>query len=495
MQSMESIPPERVLPDILPKRALGGVPKKNDTIKLVVCQILGALVLALIVYSVLNGKYQLLKYTAFLTPAILIIPKPNIVPYLFILNFFVPLTLFSGDRMLRVMLIDAVFIFLITAFVACNKSYYREALNRQRSLFIILCVFMLWAVIGYIVNFYEHTLMVNVTSAFFVFNIAQLAVAVVIFSHRAWKEHRNRIIFFYILCSLGEIVVAMLMEFFGGARKLSDFYRLTGTLGIHPGMLANVLVLSFGVALCAFFELRNKYERLFSLGVAVLCILTVVIFGTRSVLLGLFFGIPIIALLNVNYKWSILAAVVFLAVVAAGAPFIKGALINTLAGSPDAINANFSSYGRLLIWERVYEHALYGPWLAKIFGIGIGTFNTLPFSYYLEVGTFTTGAHNNFLHAFVETGIVGMLIFSAIFVAIIRKLALRCKRHKDNTARCFLLCTLILMFSGLTQETFWFNPSYGRFWMQYVFFYLMIFNFRDEEQSVLSGGQITEARG
>jgi predicted Na+-dependent transporter len=75
-----------------------------------------------------------------------------------------------------------------------------------------------------------------------------------------------------------------------------------------------------------------------------------------------------------------------------------------------------------------------------------------------------------------------MLIFSAIWVEIIRNLVMRIKKYKDNTAKGFLLCTLILMFSGLTQETFWFNPSYGRFWMQYIFFYLMIFNFRADAQ-------------
>jgi O-antigen ligase len=155
-----------------------------------------------------------------------------------------------------------------------------------------------------------------------------------------------------------------------------------------------------------------------------------------------------------------------------------------MVGSPaQEINADFSSYGRLLIWERVYEHAIYGPWVQKIVGIGVGTFNTLRFNYFLEVGTFTTGAHNNFLHVFVEAGIVGFLIYMVVFIHIIRTLVLRSKKYNDWVARSFLLCTLVLLFSSLTQETFWFNPSYGRFWLQYMFFYLIIFNFRTEPNS------------
>jgi len=486
MRSIKSIAPEHGLPDTVPERALGHAVRKNNLRMLVICQALGLAALALIVYLIMSGNYRILKYVVCLAPALLVIPKPSLTPYLFILNFFVQFDLFGSNRMLRVMFIDAVFLFLIMAFVSNNRNNYKEAIGRQRPLFIILCVFMLWAVIGIVVNCYDHTNIVNVTSAFFVFNIAQLAAAVVIFSHSAWKEHRDRIILFYVICSFVEIVIAILLRYKEGAKTFSEFYKLTGTLGVHPGMLANLLLLSFGVALCAFFELRNKYEKRFSLCVAVMCIFTVILFGTRSVLLGLFLGIPMVALLNVNYKWTILAVILLLAVGAVGAPFIKWTVIHILAGSPDSINAGFSSYGRVLIWERVYEHALYGPWLQKIFGIGIGSFNTLKFSYYLEVGTFTTGAHNNLLHAFVETGIIGMLIFIAIWVEIIRNLVIRIKKYKDNAARSFLLCTLILLFSGLTQETFWFNPSYGRFWMQYIIFYLIIFNFRDEDRFVLA---------
>jgi O-antigen ligase len=186
---------------------------------------------------------------------------------------------------------------------------------------------------------------------------------------------------------------------------------------------------------------------------------------------------PITALLGYRLKKNTLL-LVLLATAVALAIFwmspLRAAVTNIMTlQTSDA--ATMSAYGRILIWERVYEHALYGPWIQKVFGIGIGTFNTLQFDHFLEVGTFTTGAHNNFMHAFVETGIVGMIIYTAIYVHIVDKLAVR-RRKGDNAAKCFLVATLALLLSCLTQETFWPNTSFGRFGLMHMFSYVVLFN-------------------
>ncbi len=456
-------------------------PPKNDFHGLVICQILGLAALALILYSVLGGNYRLLKYAAFSAPMLLVIPKPNLTPYIFILSFFIMQRVFSKGWMLVVYATDIMFVLMFFAFISCNKIDIKAAFEKQRFLITSLTVFVLWAVFGYFVNFYNHTGLENVTSLFFIFNFIEMTVMVILLSQPQWKKLRDNLIRFYLICSFCEIIVAISMKILAGARTFADFYKLTGTLGSHHAMLGNVMVLSFGVASGAFFELRGKRERYFSLLVAVLSIATILLSGTRSAIMGMLLAVPVMILLQFRAKWSIpiviLSALAVFAVV--GVSAIKGIVIQTMVGSVSAGSADMSAYGRLLIWERVYEYALYAPWLQKIVGIGVGAFTSLKFNYFLEVGTFTTGAHNNFLHVFVEAGIVGFIIIATVFAYIIRTLFLK-SRSNDNAAKCFLFCTLVLLFSGLTQETFWFNPVFGRFWMQYVFFYLMIFTFQAE---------------
>jgi O-antigen ligase len=463
------------------------VPPENNLYGFVICQILGLAALALIIYSVNGNDYRLLKYTAFLALATLVIPKPNFMPYFFVLSFFTMLRVFSKGWMLVVHVTDAIFVLLVLVFLSNKKIDVKAAFEKQRFLMVSLVVFVLWAAFGYLVNFYAHTELENVTSLFFIFNFVEMAVMVILLSQPQWKEHRDKLILFYVMCSFCEIVIAVSLEVLGGARTFADFHKFTGTLGSHHAMMGNVMVLSFGVASCAFFELRGKHERLFSLCVAFLSVATILLSGTRSAFLGILLAVPVFILLQVRRKriggvmLLIVAVVLIFAMLKASS--IKAIMIQSLVGSGS--DADMSSYGRILIWERVYEHALHGPWLQKIAGIGVGTFNSLKFNYFLEVGTFTTGAHNNFLHVFVEAGIVGFVIFCAVFIGIIWKLVLK-SRCNDNTARCFLLCTLILLFSGLTQETFWFNPVFGRFWLQYMFFYLIIFNFRAERHDEMT---------
>jgi O-antigen ligase len=444
-----------------------------------VSQVFGFAALAIVFFAVSRYDYRILVYASCLPLTLLIVVKPQLIPYLFILSFFTMRSVFSIGWMLNVQITDVIFLLLVLSFVSNKKIDIKAAFEKQRFLTVALTVFTLWTVVGYIINFYKHTELENLTSLLFVFNFFEMVVMVILLSQPQWKKLRDKLIFFYVMCSFCEIVIAISLEILAGARTFADFHKFTGTLGGHHAMLGNTMVLSFGVASCAFFELRDKYKRLFSLCVAILSIATILLSGTRSVMLGMLLGIPIIILLHLRGKWNLLiiALSVFAVFFIFGLSSVKEAIIYGMLGSdvPD-----LSAYGRLLIWERVYEYALYAPWAQKIVGIGVGAFTALRFDYFLEVGTFTTGAHNNFLHVFVEAGIVGLIIYLAIFIGIIYRLVLR-SRYKDSAAKCFLLCTLILLFSCLTQETFWFNPSFGRFWHHYMFFYLIIFNFRAEE--------------
>ncbi|MCL2183383.1 MAG: O-antigen ligase family protein [Chitinispirillia bacterium] len=458
--------------------------------EIAVCQILGLAALAIIIYAVAGGKYRILPYAFAIPAALLIIPKPNLIPYAFILSFFTFFTVYREGWMLRILGVDVMFLIVFFAFLSRNRIDFRAALSEQSRLIAALVLFLLWAAVGWVVNFYSHGPLENISSVFFIFNIVQLIAAVILFSQPQWKRYRDKILLFYMICIVFEIVAALGLEVLDGARSLSDFNRMSGTLGGHHGMLASVMILSFGIAAGAFFTLGGLVRKLFVLCVSIACIMTLFVAGSRGNLLGLILAMPVTVLLGYRLRSSTLA-LVFLSMAAAFAIFWMSPLKGVVTGAMSADTIDLSAYGRLLIWERVYEHAVSGPWLQKITGIGIGTFNSLRFNYYLEVGMFTTGAHNNFMHTFVEVGIVGLIIYLAIFAEIIRRLTARSRRG-DNAARCFLAATLALLFSCLTQETFWFNPSFGRFWMMYMICYLTLFNFRGEpgrENPVACGAQ------
>ncbi|MCL2218482.1 MAG: O-antigen ligase family protein [Chitinispirillia bacterium] len=456
--------------------------RKSDRRRLVVCQILGLAALALIAYASVSGEYRFLRHAAVIALALLIIPRSDLAPYIYILNFFTLYTIYRNGRMLAVLGSDVIFLVLILAFIASNRFNIRAALCEQGRLLFILTAFMLWAILSYALNFYSHSMLVNITSAFFIFNFVQIIAIVVLFSQPQWKPYREKAIFFYVILVVLEIAVTLASEVLGGAKSLSDFSKMTGTLGDHHGLLANVMILSFGVAMGAYFMLKGRFKKLLSACAGIASIALLFLSGSRGSLLGLMVAMPVTAFLGYRLRKSTLI-LVFAASVAAGIIFwispMRTLLFNMM-NMQSAESVDMSAYGRIIIWERVYDHAVNGPWMQKIFGIGMGTFNTLPFDHFVEVGTFTTGAHNNFMHAFVELGIVGLILFLAIFGEIIRRLVIWSRRG-DNTARCFLISTLALLLSGMTQETFWFNTSFGRFWVMYVLFYVMLFNFRDNE--------------
>lgn len=447
----------------------------------VVLQLLGLAAMAVVLGVSQTGKYHLLIYGLAAASTLLLIPKPNLAPYVFVASFFTVYSVYQNGRMLSVKVTDFMLIMLLFAFISRNKTFLKDAIDEHRRLLVLLALFMLWAIIGFFVNLYSHTLLENATSAFFIFNIAQLIAVVVLFSQAQCKPLRENILFFYLVCAAFEIAAAFGLRVLADADAPPGFTNLTGTLGPHRGMLANVMVLSIGVAGCAFFILKGQIVKLFAVCVCMASFGTLLMSGSRSSAIGLAFAMPATAFLGYRLRKRTLLLVMLSAAAALAVLWLSP--LRQLAGAATNLRsvgeADMSAYGRLMIWNGIYEHALHGPWLQKIFGIGIGTFNTLKFSYFLEAGTFTTGGHNNFLHAFVEVGIVGMVVYSAILAEVTRRLIVMSRRG-NNAARCFLATTLALLFSCLTQETLWFNTSFARFWMMHLLFYTVMFDFRGD---------------
>jgi O-antigen ligase len=122
-----------------------------------------------------------------------------------------------------------------------------------------------------------------------------------------------------------------------------------------------------------------------------------------------------------------------------------------------------SSFGRLLIWKGSVEHFLKAPITEKLIGCGPGTFKTIPFSFFVFDRKGSSGAHNNFLHVLIETGIIGFVLFVYFFSVALYSLFKHSKT--DPLAGLFFYGTIALLGSGFSQETFWMQFVFGNLWL------------------------------
>ena len=118
-------------------------------------------------------------------------------------------------------------------------------------------------------------------------------------------------------------------------------------------------------------------------------------------------------------------------------------------------DADLSLFGRVLIWTGIIDY-LQQNFNALITGAGLGGFSRAIYGYVPMMIT-ATGAHNNYLHLIVESGIAGFAAFLyIIFVLLKRSLTFAYnKMRKDRALFYGYFCGLCaLLLTGLTQETF-----------------------------------------
>ena len=91
----------------------------------------------------------------------------------------------------------------------------------------------------------------------------------------------------------------------------------------------------------------------------------------------------------------------------------------------------------------VFKEALQGPLYLPFFGLGKG---------------YVTEAHNQYLRNFIETGIIGSLIFFILIFAIIKKSWQGFSKNQDKftigLSAGFLVATLTMLFLSLATEPF-----------------------------------------
>jgi O-antigen ligase len=239
-------------------------------------------------------------------------------------------------------------------------------------------------------------------------------------------------------------------------------------------MLGNLMVISTFLGIYKFI-VSNKYLGKILYGIFVVLSLFVLILSKcRSTLLGLFASVFIFFFFyswRLSKKATLTISFCILILFFMFHPYIQEISRSTFSADETG-TIDRSTIGRILIWKGAISHFAKAPIIEKLSGIGMGNFITVRYNHFLEAGRFTTGAHNNFLHVLIELGVVGLIIYITLFIL---QLVLLYKKKTDLLAQIYLFATLTLLFSSLTQETFWFQPVFGNFWMlQMVFLALAL---------------------
>ena len=121
---------------------------------------------------------------------------------------------------------------------------------------------------------------------------------------------------------------------------------------------------------------------------------------------------------------------------------------------------------RLVLWKAAIQLFLDHP----INGVGIGNYSNMFQTKYTQGKDLTTTvhAHNNFLHYMAEMGIIGLLSFTWLMLAVLRLLYQNYKQNPDPNWRLFFLASFcgIIVFNiqGLTENTFADAETIRFFW-------------------------------
>lgn len=280
-------------------------------------------------------------------------------------------------------------------------------------------------------------------------------------------------------------IILVFLQYFMAIDNNSDDNMPHGTY-MHHAMIGNIMLISISWCVAFFLTTRKRVLKIV-FGVSTLSSLLAIIFSaSRSAITGLAIAFAIFALVNFKLSKKFIFFTAFSIVTLAGLFILtplKHIIEHTFHSTPVGIDV--SSFGRLWIWMGGWEYFLHAPWYIKLFGHGMGQYTLIPYRLWIQIGKFTSGAHNNLLHVLIETGIIGLVAFLSLFFVILKELW---KQGKNNSfSRYFFYSTIALLGSGFTQETFWFQSSFGSFWLFYICCLAIVLAHSGENKLFLKG--------
>jgi O-antigen ligase len=272
------------------------------------------------------------------------------------------------------------------------------------------------------------------------------------------------------LLSLLQLPIAVYQLYFLGGTELNRV--VVGSMSYHHGMLGTFMLIPFSLSIGQARMAEKKVYRIGNIVLAAIFLLLVILSGTRSALLGLFVTVAIFMALNLKWKRSNLKYVTFSLIGIITVYYLTPVkiLVQTTYDKGNNI-VDASSLGRLLIWQGAWDFFINSDLLHKLFGSGFGCFFLIPQKHVIFDGLrHSWGAHNNYLNALCETGLVGLIAFVSFFVSSLIVLY----KRKHPLSKSFFYATIAMLFSGLTQETFWVTAAFHNLWLIYMVIFALV---------------------
>ncbi|MBD3420289.1 MAG: hypothetical protein GF398_09260 [Chitinivibrionales bacterium] len=428
----------------------------------------------------------LLPFLAIIMALIIVFPK--YIWYIFILSFFYQYPLLEKLN-IRVVLSDILFpIFLLSYFgnFVVNGVRTTNFKPNKRVITIHTLLFVI-AIISMLINLptYKHYKM-WASSIWYLYRFSQILVALFVFSDDNSEINLENVVRIIIWGSVLQFFAALIqmhtLEYTTLFYARSD---ISGTLAPHHSVLGTFLLIPIFLTTEKFLKCTDTKDKIRFLAMLIVLILTLIFSGSRSSITGLALSLTILILinfkLNIQYLFFILALVLAVFSLLIFSPL--GSLISMTVNSAETGGMDISSASRFFIWRNAIIYFFNSNWLQKLLGFGIGTYMYHQNMDYLWLGlNFNSGAHNNFLHVLCETGIIGLVIFIALAILLLHQLWPHPSKSKYNNSLFY--ATIAMFGSSFTQETFWFQKSFGVLWLFYIFILTIVL--RDNKKSLIS---------
>jgi O-antigen ligase len=402
---------------------------------------------------------------------------PRSILYVYLLSFFWGQSLINKG-ILTLVCNDIGFTILLLGYAA---AFYRGKFDfstlsiNRRILNPLLFIFLL-AIVSFVVNFGSYEPKFAVICVWYMLRIIELIFVFILFSDRRCHFNLEHGV---SLCLAG-FLVQLPVAFFQAASTADLDYAIgrmavIGTFTNHHAVLGTMEL--FGLALCLYRFLKSTSLRAKAL-YAVLAgcvILTIMLSGARGPLLGIGIAGLLFCILNFRFKLSyilyLLLGIAVLVIAIKFSPLKKS--LDITFGNTTSTSIDASSLSRVLIWKGGINHFITCGITQKLIGVGLGAYPTIKYNVVLEGNKkMSWGGHNNFLTVIVELGIFGLIAFIYFFWNVMDELRKRMKT--DPFAYSFFYLTITLLASTMTQETFWFQPTYIILWPFYAVFLVRI---------------------
>jgi len=203
--------------------------------------------------------------------------------------------------------------------------------------------------------------------------------------------------------------------------EATELVRIDSTVG-NANVLAMVLVAGIALAVGAAIASRRSPEiRTAALGVAGLCLISLIFTGSRSGIISLAVVLITSVLFAGRWRAQALGGTVAIATISVvlfvllAPPEIRERIAQTTPGQASA-----ATEGRVTLWQVAGRMVEDRP----LIGVGLGSFQAASADYVLEPGTLGRTdqiiddpkvAHNVYLQSLAETGIVGALLLLGVF--------------------------------------------------------------------------------